>query len=415
MDDTDGCSIRAIFESHLSTSCERLGLDAAHTQLLHLAAREIRTEIPLIRDDGSLSIYIGYRVQHHNARGPYKGGLRFHPSVDADEVRGLAGLMSVKTALVDLPFGGAKGGIDCDVSTLSNRELEQLSRRFVEKLHRHLGPLEDVVAPDVGTNAQVMAWMHDEYAKIYGYNPAMATGKPLAAGGCPGREEATGRGVVSVTRAVLESRGDGVAGRTVAIQGYGNVGRHAARAFQEAGATVVALSDVSGGVHCPEGVDLTMLDEHVAARGQVAGHGAGANISNAELLALPVDLLVPAALGCAITDRNVDAVQAGVVVEAANAPVSPSADERLNQRGVLVVPDVLANAGGVIVSYFEWAQNLQHYPWDESLIRSRAEDRLTLAARAVCERSHRSGISLREAAFDIGVERVIAALLAAGI
>jgi glutamate dehydrogenase (NAD(P)+) len=406
-----GFSHRSAYETFLLEACERLDYDETLIELLLLAARETRAEIPLVRDDGSLSVFIGYRVQHHDARGPYKGGLRYHPSVDMDDVRGLAGLMTVKTALIDIPFGGAKGGIACDPTRLSVREREQLTRRFVEKFHRDLGPQLDIVAPDVGTDAQVMAWIQNEYTKIYGHSPAVATGKPLEVGGSVGRDEATGRGLATVLRSCVGA----VAGRTVAIQGFGNVGRHTAFALRDAGCVVQAITDVGGGVLDERGLDLDALTAHVATHGTLAGFAGADPISNDQLLARPCDVLVPAALGGAITEGNVDRVAAEVVLEGANGPTDPEAAARLEQRGVTVIPDVLANSGGVLVSYFEWVQNLQHLPWDLATVRSRADECLTQATRAVTTRAAERTTSLRAAAYEIAVDRVKAALVASGI
>ncbi len=295
---------RGASETFLVRACQRLGYDETLTMLLLLAAREIRAEIPLVRDDGSLAVYSGYRVQHHDARGPYKGGLRFHPRVDMDEIRGLAGLMTLKTALVEIPFGGAKGGIDCDPADLSLRELEQLTRRFTEKFHRHIGPQRDIPAPDVGTDARIMGWIQDEYSKIYGHNPGVVTGKPVAVGGSLGRTEATGRGIATVLRTYLRARDETAAGRRVAVQGFGNVGRHAAMALRDDGCTIVAISDVSGGAHDPAGIDVERLAAHLDAGGVVSDAGIGDHITNADLLTLPCDILLPAALGGVITGIN---------------------------------------------------------------------------------------------------------------
>lgn len=411
----DGYDQRGASEEYLVRACERLGLEETLITLLLLAAREIRAEIPLVRDDGSLAVYSGYRVQHHDARGPYKGGLRFHPSVDMAEVRGLAGLMTLKTALLDVPFGGAKGGIDCDPADLSVRELEQLTRRFTEKFHRHIGPHRDIPAPDVGTDARVMGWIQDEYAKIYGHTPGVVTGKPVSVGGSLGRTEATGRGLATVLRTYLAALGATAGGCEVAIQGFGNVGRHAASALGDLGCDVVAISDVSGGVHRAGGLDLAALAAHVDAGGAVGEFPGGEPLTNAELLALGCDILVPAALGGVITAANAGEVRARLVLEGANGPVDPAADEELTDRGVTVVPDVLANSGGVVVSFFEWVQNMQHFAWDLDTVRTRAEDRLVAATTRVAEHAGLRGCSLRDAAYEISVEKVKDALLAAGI
>jgi glutamate dehydrogenase (NAD(P)+) len=398
----------------LKRACVDLGYDDVTARLLQLADREIRLELPLWRADGSLAVFNAFRVQHDDARGPFKGGLRYHPSVDMDEVRGLATLMTLKTALVDVPFGGAKGGIDCDPSLLSRRELEELTRRFTERVHRDLGPNRDIPAPDLGTDAQVMAWITNEYAKIYGHTPAVVTGKPTALGGSLGREEATGRGLVTVLAGLGAARGTVLAGRTAALQGFGNVGAHAAVALVESGAAVVAVTDRAGGVQAPGGLDIHALLEHRDEHGTVAGFRGGAPITNADLLALDCDILVPAALGGCITAGNVDLVAAGTIVEGANSPVTPAAHDTLTDRGVDVIPDILANAGGVVVSYFEWVQNLQRVSWSLDDVRTRAAAKLESATADVVALARDHGDDLRRAAYLIAVERLRDAVFAAG-
>ena len=402
-------------EPFLLGACERLGLDEALTDLLCLASREVRAVIPLVRDDDSLAIYTGYRVQHQDARGPYKGGLRYHPSLDLFEARGLAALMTLKTALVDVPFGGAKGGIDCDPADLSDRELEQLTRRYTETFHRDLGPDRDIPAPDVGTDERVMGWIQDEYSKISGHSPGAATGKPVSVGGSLGRTEATGRGVAVVARSYLETRGESLSGRRIAIQGFGNVGRHASEALTDEGGVVVAVSDSSGAVHAPDGLDLGWLAAHKDAGGRLSELDGVEHLSNDQLLALPCEVLVPAALGGVITRHNADTVVAPLIVEGANAPVDPDADRILAAKGVVILPDILASAGGVVVSFFEWAQNMQHFAWDLDTVRERADERLAAATRSTAARAVARDCSLRDAAYEIAVDRVLTALRASGI
>jgi len=322
--------------------------------------------------------------------------------------------MTLKAALVEIPFGGAKGGIDCDPTLLSDRELEQLTRKFVQKFHRLIGPNLDIPAPDMGTNAQVMAWIHDEYSKIYGYSPAVVTGKPVSVGGSVGREEATGRGVAKVVATVADRRGESLEGRTVAIQGFGNVGTHAAAALSELGMRIVAVSDREGGVHREGGIPI---EELVA----IAGHGGpvaaleGAAVSNADLLTLDVDLLVPAAIGGVITAENADRVRARMVAEAANGPVTARADLILAERGVAVIPDILANAGGVIVSYFEWVQNLQHVTWDEEKVATELERTMHEAYQKVAQLSRSRNLPMRTAAYVLAIGRVGKATVLRGI
>jgi glutamate dehydrogenase (NAD(P)+) len=408
-----GTSARSTYEEFFERACRSLGFSATTIELLSLSSREIRAEIPLVRDDGTLSVFNAYRVQHHNARGPYKGGLRYSRDVGLDEVRGLAALMTLKAALVDVPFGGAKGGIDCDPSALSERELEQLTRRFVQRFHRLIGPNLDIPAPDMGTNAQVMAWIHDEYSKIYGYSPAVVTGKPVSVGGSVGREEATGRGLAKVVATIADRTGMVLEGRTVAIQGFGNVGTHAAAELAELGMWIVAVSDSGGGVHREDGLPI---DELISAAGQhrAVSSVAAAAITNEDLLTLDVDVLVPAAIASVITADNAARVRAGMIVEGANSPVTARADAILGERGIRVVPDILANAGGVIVSYFEWVQNLQQLAWDLDEVDVRLSKRLVKATDSVLEEAVDAGVSWRIAAYRIAAAKVKAAFFISG-
>ncbi|MEK7714120.1 MAG: Glu/Leu/Phe/Val dehydrogenase dimerization domain-containing protein, partial [candidate division NC10 bacterium] len=346
-----------------------MDLSAHVERMLITPFREVKVDVSITLDNGELGTFIGYRVQHDKSRGPMKGGLRYHPTVDMDEALGLASLMTWKTAVVNLPYGGAKGGIAVDPSTLSERELERLTRRFVEQIHDIIGPHTDIPAPDVNTNAQVMAWIMDEYSKIHGFSPAVVTGKPVDLFGSKGREEATGRGVVFALEEYLKDAGAGeVRGKTFAVQGFGNVGSWASRFLHERGGKVVAVSDAKGGVRSPEGLDIPKLVEHVKRTRTVGGFPGSDAITNAQLLVLDVDVLVPAALGGVITEANAKDIRARVVVEAANAPITPKADEMLAGRGVTVLPDIYVNAGGVTVSYFEWAQNIQQFTWEEDKI-----------------------------------------------
>lgn len=374
--------------------------------------RELRVQVPVRRDSGSLEVYTGYRVQHNGARGPYKGGIRYHPSADLEEVRALASLMTWKTALVDVPFGGAKGGIQVDPTGFSNAELERMSRRYFGQISHIIGPTRDIPAPDMNTNAQVMSWFMDEYGRRAGHTTQIVTGKPVALGGSFGREAATGRGVVVVTNETARDLGMDVPDElTMAIQGFGNVGSWAARIADEHGYRVVAVSDVAGGIHAPEGLDVTKLLAHVGETGSVVGFPGAEPISNADLLTLDVDILVPAALGEVITHHNADEIRARVVVEAANHPVTPVADAALAERGVTVVPDILANGGGVTVSYYEWVQNNQEIRWEEEEVNRRLTVKLQRAYRA-CRAfmdAHGEADTLRESAFSLAVDRVVEA------
>ena len=399
----------------LKKACDRLGYDEQAYRVLLGASREIRVELPLRRDDGSLSLFNGYRVQHHNSRGPYKGGLRFHPSIDMDEIRGLACLMSLKTALVNVPFGGAKGGIDCDPAALSGRELEALTRRFVSKIHRDIGRNIDIPAPDVGSNAQIMAWIHDEYAKIYGYTPAVVTGKPVDMGGCVGREAATGRGAAIVIREHAKHRAEPLDGTTAVIQGFGNVGAHLAQALHELAVRVIAVSDSEGAVVNRDGLPVEALLAHKAATGSVVGCPEAAPADSAAILRLKCDFLIPAALGNAIDEGNARRIKARTVAEAANAAITAPADEILRQRDIAVLPDILANAGGVIVSYFEWAQNLQQFPWSADRVADELSAKLEAAAADVFALATGQDCSFRDAAYMIAIRRLKDAFWTAGI
>ena len=383
--------------------------------LMITADRELRVEVTVEMDSGQIGNFIGYRVQHDNARGPFKGGLRYHPHVDQDEARSLASLMTWKTAVVDVPFGGGKGGMNCDPSKLSRGELERLTRKLVQKIHDFIGPDKDIPAPDVGTDSQVMAWIMNEYAKFHGFQPACVTGKPVEFHGSEGREAATGYGVAIVARETLARLERTVEGTTFAIQGYGNVGSHTARSLRKMGGKIIATSDAYGAVANPEGIDLDALDAHVALHRKVVGFKGGDAITNEQLLTMPVDVLIPAALGGVFDAVMARAVQAGIIIEAANGPTWPEADEVFRERGIVVVPDILANAGGVIVSYFEWVQNLQNFRWPLDQIQREEEKRLVDAFSKIYELSQRKTISLRTAAFMLAISRVGRARVLGGI
>jgi len=386
-------------------AAKALRLDDALAFLILNTDRELRVEIPLVRDDGRLVVYNGYRVQHNNARGPYKGGLRYHPDVDAAEVTALASLMTWKTALVGVPFGGAKGGITVDPKTLSVRERENLTRRFVQAIDPVIGPTEDIPAPDVNTDAQTMAWFFDEYSRRHGFAPAVVTGKPPAVGGSLGRKEATGLGVAIVAEKAAAATKLPLKGAKVVVQGFGNVGSHAAQFLAERGATVVGISDVSGGKYDPNGLDLAAALRLQAEAGTIKDLKAEGR-TNAELLESPCDVLVPAALDRVLTGDNAGRVQAKLIVEGANAPTTADADAVFRERGVTVVPDILANAGGVTVSYFEWVQNLQQFAWSLDQVREKLAATLDAAFRATWDAAARFQATPREAAFILAVERV---------
>ncbi|MDQ7799976.1 MAG: Glu/Leu/Phe/Val dehydrogenase [Armatimonadota bacterium] len=385
-------------------------------EFLAYPKRELTVNFPVKMDDGSVRIFTGYRVHHSTVLGPTKGGIRYHPSVTLNEVRALAMWMTWKCAIAGLPYGGAKGGVVCDPKQLSPGELERLTRRYATEISVLMGPESDIPAPDVGTNPQVMAWIMDTYSMHRGYSvPAVVTGKPVSVGGSVGREEATGLGCALVAREAARTLGFSLEGARVAVQGFGNVGSVAALTLHRMGAVVVAVSDSGGGVHDPRGLDPQALLQHKRATGTVADFPQAARISGKELLELPCDILVPAALEGQITAENADRVQAKLVIEGANGPTTPEADDRLQRRGVLVVPDIVANSGGVIVSYFEWVQDLQAFFWTEEEVRERLERLLVRSFRDVWRTAQERGVDLRTAALVRAIERVSDALYTRGI
>ncbi len=373
--------------------------------------RTLSTSVRVRMDDGSIQVFEGYRCQFDGSRGPYKGGIRYHPAVTQDEVTALAGWMTWKTAVVDLPYGGGKGGITCNPREMSDRELERLTRQYTHRIHHIIGPRTDIPAPDVNTSGRTMAWLMDAYSQNKGHTvPGVVTGKPIEVGGTEGRVEATGRGVAIVTREMFQHLGREVTDADVAVQGFGNVGSISARLLREMGANIVAVSDVTGGVHDPDGLNVTELLDHVAETGGVADFEGANGIDNEELLTLDVDALVPAALENVIDEDNADEIRADVIVEGANGPTTVEADRVLEKKDVHVVPDILANAGGVIVSYLEWVQNTQEDQWTKAQVNDRLESRMTEAFDAVvAEREKRGTPNLRTAAYTIALDRVATA------
>jgi glutamate dehydrogenase (NAD(P)+) len=394
---------------YFAEAAQVIDLDPEMHAVLTTPYRELTVQVPVRLDDGDLIVVRGYRVQHNGARGPYKGGIRYHPSADLDEVRALASLMTWKTALLDVPFGGAKGGIEVDPTGMSDAELQRMTRRFTQGIQHLLGVHRDIPAPDVNTNAKVMAWMMDAFSQLHGYSPAIVTGKPLDLGGAPGREAATGRGVVFVLDAWCQHHRRALKDLKVVVQGFGNVGSWTTRELVERGATVVAVSDVDGGIIDPAGVDVGGLVALVGQGRSVVEAERGDRISNEDLLELECDVLIPAALGQVITDGNAGRVHAEVVLEAANYPVTPTGDKILGDRGITVIPDILANAGGVTGSYFEWSQNIQEFRWKEERFSAELLDRMQGAfhyTQAFADDHH---VTLRQAAYAIGIHRVAAA------
>ena len=401
-------SLAEIAKIQFEDAVASLELGEPMHQRLSTPFRELTVQVPILRDDGSESVYIGHRVQYNGARGPTKGGIRYHPEVDIEEVRGLAALMTWKTALLNLPFGGAKGGVSVDARTLSRTELERLTRTFTRRIAIGLGSYRDIPAPDMYTDAQTMAWLLDEYSNLEGYSPACVTGKPLELGGSVGRAEATGRGVMIVMREAAGVHGIQWNGSRTAIQGYGNVGGHLARSLAEEQARVVAVTDIDGGVVNENGLDIAELDAHVQEAGTVAGFAGGDPLEGEDIWKVPCEFMVPAALGGVISkEANARALDCRMVVEAANGPTTPIADKILeSERGIPVIPDILANAGGVVVSYFEWTQNLQQFKWDLGRVRSELHSALTSAFEAVKSRADQDGVPYRDAAYRIAVQRV---------
>ncbi|MEW4488910.1 Glu/Leu/Phe/Val dehydrogenase dimerization domain-containing protein [Thalassoglobus sp. JC818] len=402
-------------ERYFNQAAQVMGLSDNMSKLLKTPEREIKVQIALEMDDGQIGTFIGFRIQHDRARGPMKGGLRYHPEVDAGEVLALASLMTWKTAVVNIPYGGAKGGIAVDPSKLSHRELETITRKFVDEIHDIFGPDTDIPAPDMGTNAQIMAWIMNQYQKFHGFNPACVTGKPVELHGADGREEATGRGVAIVTREALLKMDRDVKGARIAIQGFGNVGSFAASILHEMGAVIVAVSDAFGAIQNVEGLNVRELLTYVAENKRVSGFPGAEEMDNAELLAADVDVLIPAAIGGTLTRENAEDVRAKLIVEAANSPTTPDADQIFAKREILVIPDILANAGGVTVSYFEWVQNRQHFKWEIEEVRDRLEKIMVGSFNRVWNVATEKKVSLRVGAYVLGIGRVGRATVLGGI
>jgi glutamate dehydrogenase (NAD(P)+) len=401
---------------YFDTAADLVELDNRMRLLLITPKREVQVQIPLERDSGEIDTLIGYRVQHDDSRGPMKGGIRYHPEADLDEVRSLAMLMTWKTAVVNLPYGGAKGGIAVDPRSLSRKELERLTRRFVDQIHDIIGPRKDIPAPDMGTNHETMSWIRNQWEKYHGFDPACVTGKPAEAYGAEGREEATGRGVGILAMKLLGRLGRKPRDTRVAVQGFGNVGIHSAKFLHETDCRVVAVSDLSGAYYRSDGLNIAdALRYALNHQGSLAGYAEAEMLTNDELLELNVDVLVPAAIGGVITQENADSVRAQIIIEGANAPINPTANRMLHERGIVILPDILANAGGVTVSYFEWVQNLQHYRWGLNRVRQELEAVLTQAFEHVWQEAHDWKVDMRTAAYIIAIRRVHRATLLAGV
>jgi glutamate dehydrogenase (NAD(P)+) len=398
-----------IVTHYFDAAADRLGVQDDLRAVLSSAYREVQVQIPVKLSDGRIHVFSGYRVQHNGARGPYKGGVRYHPEVDLDEVRALASLMTWKTAIAGIPFGGAKGGVNCPAHELERSEVEKITRSFMDKIEKVLGPTRDIPAPDVNTNAQVMAWMMDEYGKLHGHSPAIVTGKPIALEGSYGREAATGRGLVFCYREAAPQLGLTPSETRFVIQGYGNVGSHAARIMQQLGCRMVGASDAYGAIRSDAGIDANALAAHVAAGGRLPDFPGAEPIPSEDLLGIACEVFIPAALGGMIHADNADDLDCKLVIEGANSPTTPAADRILTDKGVFIVPDVMANAGGVVVSYFEWVQNLQHFRWDEREVNDRLGTIMRRAYRECLARSREDKVPLRVACFELGIERVLEA------
>lgn len=398
----------------LDDAAEKLGLKADDYIKLKYPEKELKVSIPVRMDDGSTKVFEGYRVQHSSVRGPYKGGIRYHQNVDVNEVKALAALMSLKCAVVNIPYGGGKGGVTVDPFQLSKGELERLTRSMVTQFFPIIGPTKDIPAPDVNTNAEIMGWFVDTYSTLKGeLSPGVVTGKPIALGGSLGRAEATGRGIMFATREVAKKKGIDLKGARVAVQGAGNVGGVAAKLIHREGGIVVAISDVSGGIYKEDGLDIDEIISFLTAeRGRLLKDydvPGLKRISNDEILTQDVDILVPAALENQITEKNADKIKAKIIVEGANGPTTSAADVILAKRDITLVPDILANAGGVVVSYFEWVQNLQNFYWSEAKVNESLEDIMVNAFESVWETAQKHKVSMRVAAYMVSVDRIVTA------
>jgi glutamate dehydrogenase (NAD(P)+) len=395
--------------SRFDDAARRLNLEPGLYRVLRAPEKQIIVSVPVLRDNGEIEVYTGFRVLHNTSRGPAKGGIRFDMAVSLDEVKALAAWMTWKCAVVNLPFGGAKGGVICDPTTMSNSEIERLTRRYTAAIIDFLGPDSDVPAPDVNTNERVMAWIMDTYSMHKRHTvTAVVTGKPVEMGGSLGRRDATGRGCLVATRCALQRRGMAVRGATVAVQGFGNVGSTAARLMAESGMKVIAVSDKHGGVYNPKGLDIAACLKWVQETRSLVGFKGGKPISNDDLLTLKCDVLVPAALENVITSKNADAIKAKIICEGANGPTTANADAILDRKGIYVIPDILANAGGVTVSYFEWVQDRGGYFWDEETVNERLEKIMKRAFDEVSDMAERHKVSLRIGAYMLAIDRVAA-------
>jgi len=402
--------------SRIDAVCDRLDVKEAYRLRLENCERELIVHFPVKMDDGQVKVFTGYRVHHNDTRGPAKGGLRYRPDVTLDETKALAALMTLKTAVVNIPYGGAKGAVACDPIAMSQNELERLTRRYTTEISLLIGPERDIPAPDVGTNPQVMAWIMDTYSMSKGYSVlGVVTGKPIVIGGSRGRLEATGRGCMINTRLVAEHLGIGLNGATVAVQGFGNVGSAVARLLVKEGSKIIGISDVNGGIYDENGLNVEAVFRYSQQTGSVVDFKDAERITNAELLALPCDILIPAAIEDQIVKANAANIKATIIVEGANAPTTPEADKILNDNGVFVVPDILANAGGAIVSYFEWVQGLQAFFWSEDEVNHQLQVIMDNAFFEVLQMSQSKKVDMRNAAYMLAIKRIVDAMETRGI
>jgi len=400
----------------INSVCDRINIDETHRLRLCECERELTVHFPVKMDNGDVNVFTGYRVMHNDSRGPAKGGIRYHPEVTLDEVKALAALMTLKTAVANIPYGGAKGAVICDPKALSQNELERLTRRYAAEITILIGPEIDIPAPDVGTNPQVMAWIMDTYSMGKGYSvPAIVTGKPIQIGGSKGRFGATGRGCIICTQLAAKHLGINLKEATAAIQGFGNVGATSAKFLAEKGCQIIAASDSKGGVYNPNGLSIDGLFNQKKETGSVTGLKGAETITNADLLGLQCDILIPAALENQIVKDNADTIKAKVIVEGANGPVTPEADEILHGNGKFIVPDILANAGGVVVSYLEWVQSLQSFFWDEAEVNDYLLKIMTNAFSEVLEISQKDKADMRTAAYILSIRRLATAMATRGI
>ena len=417
--DKPGAEANSVYETavrQLQAAADKLGIDEGVYQILRRPKRELTVNFPVEMDSGEVQVFTGYRVQHNLASGPGKGGIRYHPDVTLDEVRALAMWMTWKCAVAGIPYGGAKGGVTCQPKVMSNRELERLTRRYATEISIMIGQDQDIPAPDINTNAQTMAWFMDTISMHRGITvPGVVTGKPLSIGGTLGRVEATGRGVMIAAREAASQIGLALDGARVAVQGYGNVGYYAARLLAEQGCTLVGVADSTSGLYSDIGLDADALRQYKDTNGSFAGYTGVDRISPQELLELPCDILVPAAIEGQVTAANADKIKARIIVEGANGPTTPEADAILYDKGILVVPDILANAGGVVVSYFEWVQNIQHYFWDLDDVNQQMESIMVRSFAEVTQLAREEGVSMRDAAMLLAVGRVVEAMRVRGV